>query len=280
MSSARSHAARGRHETAGRLPERIACLTPETAETLYLLGEEDRIAGISGYTVRPARARKEKPRIGAFTTARVDRILALEPDLVLGFSDLQADLAGELIRAGLPVLVFNQRSVGGILNMMVTLGHLVGAGGRANALAAELAAGVERVRRAARHLPRRPRIYFEEWPDPMIAGVRWVSQLIEAAGGEDCFAHLAVHADARRRVIGDPDEVIARAPDIIIGSWCGRRFRPEEVAARPGWHRIPAVRDGHLYEIKSAEILQPGPGALRDGLDRLHRIVLRWQGVH
>jgi iron complex transport system substrate-binding protein len=250
-------------------PQRIVCLTEETTETLYRLGEADRIVGISGFTVRPPEARKEKPKVSAFTSAKIDRILELEPDLVLGFSDMQADIAAELIRAGVEVYVFNQRSIAGILAMIRRLGGLIGAPDKADALIRELEEGMERVRQEATALPRTPRVYFEEWDDPPITGIGWVHELVALAGGEDCFPERAACADAASRIIADPDEVIAAAPDLIIGSWCGKRFRPEKVAARPGWDTIPAVRDGHLYEIKSVDILQPGPAALTDGLTQL-----------
>ena len=253
-----------------RLPRRIVCLTEETCETLYRLGEQERIVGISGFTVRPARARREKPKVAAFTSARIDKILALEPDLVLGFSDLQADIAAALIRAGLAVHVFNQRTVAGILGMIETVGALVGVPAKAAALAAELEAGMDAVAEVAARLPRRPRVYFEEWDAPLISGIGWVSELIALAGGEDCFAELAGHAAARERVIADPAEVVRRAPDLVIGSWCGKRFRPDSLAARPGWDAIPAVRRGQVFEIKSCDILQPGPAALTDGLTQLH----------
>lgn len=253
-----------------RYPRRIVCLTEETCETLYLLGEQDRIVGISGFTVRPPQARREKPRVAAFTSARLDAILALAPDLVLGFSDLQADIAAGLIRAGLAVHVFNQRTVAGILDMVQVLGALVGANARAAALVAELAAGLDAVANAATRLPRRPRVYFEEWDAPLISGIGWVSELIGIAGGEDCFAELAGAQAARDRIIADPGEVVRRAPDLVIGSWCGKRFRPERLATRPGWHAIPAVGSGQVFEIKSCDILQPGPAALTDGLRQLH----------
>ena len=257
-------------------PSRIVCLTEETTETLYLLGEQDRIVGISGYTVRPARARLEKPKVSAFTSARIDRIVALEPDLVLAFSDMQADVAAALVRAGLPVHVFNQRSVDGILAMVRTVGDLVGAGERAAGLAASLRANVDAARARAVSRPLKPRVYFEEWDEPPICGIRWVSELIDAAGGTDVFADLARSPGARGRIVEDPAEVVRRAPDIVVGSWCGRKFRPERVRARPGWDAIPAVRDGELHEIKSPDILQPGPAALTDGLARLERIVADW----
>jgi iron complex transport system substrate-binding protein len=259
-----------------RGPQRIVCLTEETTETLYLLGEQERIVGISGFTVRPPQARKEKPKVSAFTSAKIDKILALEPDLVLGFSDLQADIAAQLIRAGVAVHVFNQRSVAGIFDMIQTLGALVNAVENTAALIDALQAGLRDIERSAATLPRRPRVYFEEWNDPLISGIRWVSELIHSAGGEDCFAELAASSAAKGRIITYPNEVIRRAPDIVIGSWCGKRFRPEQVRARPGWETIPAVRNGQLHEIKSCDILQPGPAALTDGVLQLHAIVQCW----
>ena len=257
-------------------PQRIVCLTEETTETLYLLGEQTRIVGISGFTVRPPRARQEKPKVSAFTSAKIDKILALEPDLVLGFSDLQADIAADLIRAGIAVHVFNQRSVDGIFDMIRTLGALVNAVEKTAALIETLQAGLRDIEAAVASLPRRPRVYFEEWNDPLISGIRWVSELIRIAGGEDCFAELSVEHSAKRRIIADPHEVIARAPDIIIGSWCGKRFNPQQVCERTGWDAIPAVRNGYLLEIKSCDILQPGPAALTDGVRQMHAIVQRW----
>ena len=260
----------------GDYPERIVCLTEETTETLYLLGEDRRIVGISGFTVRPPRARREKPRVSAFTSAKIDRIRALEPDLVLGFSDLQADIAADLVRAGIEVHLFNHRSVAEILRMIRMLGGMVGCEAKAAALAEVLEAGVEVTRAAAARLPRRPRVYFEEWDEPLIAGIRWVGEIIEVAGGDNCFADLSVKPLGRDRIIADPAEVVRRAPDIIFGSWCGKKFRPEHLASRPGWDAIPAVRDGELHEIKSAIILQPGPAALTDGLDEIHAHIVRW----
>ncbi len=257
-------------------PQRIVCLTEETTETLYLLGEQDRIVGISGFTVRPPQARREKPKVSAFTSAKIDKILALEPDLVLGFSDLQADIAAQLIRAGVAVHVFNQRSLAGILAMIELLGAMVGAGERAATLLAELNHNLNCIREAAASWPRRPRVYFEEWDEPMITGIGWVSELIALAGGEDCFAELAREPLARARIIADPIEVIRRAPDLIIGSWCGKRFRPEQVTARTGWQTIPAVRSHELHEIKSSDILQPGPAALTDGVRQLHALFRQW----
>lgn len=256
---------------------RIVCMTEETTETLYLLGEEHRIVGISGFTVRPPRARKEKPKVSAFTSAKLDRILDLEPDLVLGFSDMQADIAAELIRRGVAVHVFNHRSIDGILTMIRTLGGLIGTQSAAERLAERLATGVSEMRAESNRDARRPKVYFEEWDDPQISGIRWVSELVSVAGGDDCFPELAAESLGRNRIVADPGEVIRRAPDIIIGSWCGKKFRPEKVAERPGWSAIPAVRGGELHEVKSALILQPGPAALTEGVAELRRIVSDWQ---
>jgi iron complex transport system substrate-binding protein len=256
-----------------RYPERIVCLTEETTETLYLLGEERRIVGISGYTVRPARARREKPRVSAFLSARIDRILELKPDLVLGFSDLQADIARDLAKAGLNILIFNQRSVDEILSMILTLSSMVGAAYKGQELVKTLEAGLQEIRAAGRRFPRRPKVYFEEWDEPMISGIRWVSELVEIAGGEDIFPELCRSQAASGRVVSDHALVIERKPDVMLASWCGKKFRPERVAARPGWHAVPAVRDQQLFEIKSAEILQPGPAALTDGVRRIHEIL-------
>jgi iron complex transport system substrate-binding protein len=257
-------------------PQRIVCLTEETTETLYLLEEDWRIVGISGFTVRPARARKEKPRVSAFTSAKIERILALQPDLVLGFSDLQADIAAELVRAGLEVHVFNHRSVEEILRMMRTLGGMVGCEAKAAALVNDLTSRLDEVRARAAALARRPRVYFEEWDSPQISGIRWVSELVGIAGGEDCFAELAAQPLARNRIIADPMEVVRRAPDIILGSWCGKKFQPDEVGARPGWDAVPAVRDGYVREIKSPIILQPGPAALTDGVRAIQAVIEEW----
>jgi iron complex transport system substrate-binding protein len=258
-------------------PERIVCLTEETVETLYLLGEEQRVVGVSGYAVRPPRVRKEKPRVSAFISADFEKILALEPDLVLAFSDLQADIAAELIRRNVAVHAFNQRDVAGILAMIRTLGALVGAQLKADALASSLEERLRAVRaRAALH-ERRPRVYFEEWDDPMISGLRWVAELIEIAGGTEAFPELSLRKNARDRIVSRPD-VIAAKPDIIVGSWCGKKFVPAKLAARAGFSEIPAVRDGFLREIKSPLILQPGPAALTDGLDALVAIIDEWRG--
>jgi len=257
-------------------PQRIVCLTEETTETLYRLGEDWRIVGISGFTVRPARARREKPRVSAFTSARLERIVDLRPDLVLGFSDLQADIAAALVRAGLEVHVFNHRTVAEILRMIRTLGGMIGCADKAQALTLELEAGLEQVRARAAALPRHPRVYFEEWDEPLISGIRWVSELIELAGGEDCFPELSREPLGRNRIIGDPLEVPRRSPDVVLGSWCGKKFRPESVAARPGWSSIPAVRDGYVREIKSSIILQPGPAALTDGVQAVQSVIAEW----
>jgi len=257
-------------------PSRIVCLTEETTEALYLLGEDWRIVGISGFTVRPARARKEKPRVSAFTSARLDRIVALEPDLVLGFSDLQADIAAELVRRGIEVHVFNQRSVADILRMLHTLGGMIGCEAKTASLVAQLEAGLEDVRAAAAALPRRPRVYFEEWDQPQISAIRWVSELIGIAGGDDIFPELATQSLGRDRIVADPLEAPRRAPQLIFGSWCGKKFNPRSVAARSGWQDVPAVRDGELHEVKSSIILQPGPAALTDGVRELHRVIARW----
>lgn len=258
------------------LPERIVCLTEEPTEVLYALGEEHRIVGISGSTVRPPRARQEKPRVSAFTSAKLDKILALKPDLAIGFSDMQADIAQALIRAGIEVWISNHRSVDAILGYVQRLGAMVGAESRARTYVRQLEAHIGQVRAAVAHLPRRPRVYFEEWDDPMISAIRWVSELIGIAGGDDIFPERAAASLGRDRIVADPGEIVARAPDIIIGSWCGKKFGPDKVAARPGWADVPAVRDGELHEIKSPLILQPGPAALTDGLDALHGIIGRW----
>jgi iron complex transport system substrate-binding protein len=256
-------------------PERIVCLTEETVETLYLLGEEARIVGVSGYCVRPPQVRRDKPRVSAFISADFEKILALAPDLVLTFSDLQADIAAELIRRNVAVHAFNQRDVAGILAMIRTLGALVGAQDKADALAQQLEQRVADRRRATAQLKRRPRVLFEEWDDPIISGIGWVSELVEAAGGIDVFAELSAHKNAKDRIV-QAAAIIAAAPDIIVGSWCGKRFVPAKVAARPGFVGVPAVRTGFLREVKSALILQPGPAALTDGLDALCAIVEEW----
>jgi len=257
-------------------PRRIVCLTEEPTELLYALGEQDRIVGISGFTVRPPRARKEKPKVSAFTSARIGEILKLKPDFAIGFSDIQADIARELIAHGIEVWISNHRSVADILEYIRRLGALVGAAQKAEDYARGAEGHIDEIRARAAQLPRRPRVYFEEWDEPMISGIRWVAELIRIAGGDDAFPELAEESLAKFRIIANGAEVIRRAPDIILASWCGKKFRPEKLAARPGWNAIPAVRDQQLHEIKSPIILQPGPAALFDGLDALHAVIARW----
>lgn len=256
----------------GKPAERIVCLTEETTETLYLLGEGDRVVGVSGYTVRPPEARK-KPKVSAYITAKFDRIEALEPDLVLAFSDLQADICAELIRRGLTVVCFNQRSVSDILAMIETVGALAGVPERGRALAESLADDLFEIREQSRTAGHRPRVFFEEWHDPLISGIRWVSELIEIAGGEDIFSENRAFHDGNRRIV-DPQEVIRRDPEVLIASWCGRKFQPDVVRARPGWENVSAVRNGRLHEVKSAMILQPGPASLTDGVRALRKAIV------
>ncbi|MDB5617646.1 cobalamin-binding protein [Tardiphaga sp.] len=248
-------------------PRRIVCLTEETVETLYLLGEQDRIVGVSGYAVRPKQVRREKPRVSAFISADVPKILALDPDLVLGFSDLQADIAAELIRAGIAVHVFNQRDIAGILAMIRMLGAMVGAAAKAEQLASSYELRLADIARASRQRLR-PKVYFEEWDDPLISGIGWVSELIAIAGGDDVFPDLRWQKAAKDRIVS-ADAVREAAPDIILASWCGKKVVPEKIRTRPGWSDIPAVRDNRIVEIKSPLILQPGPAALTDGLDAI-----------
>ena len=261
-------------------PQRIVCLTEETTEWLYLLGQESRIVGISGYTVRPRRARDEKPRVSAFLTAKVDKILALEPDCVFGFSDLQADIAASLIRAGVQVTVFNQRSIEEIHGMLFQVAAMVGCADEGLAWIEASRRRLDAIRAAVAALQaqgrRRPRVFFEEWDEPAISAIRWVSELVGVAGGDDVFPELARQPMGRDRIIADGAEIVRRAPDIILGSWCGKKFRPDRVAARAGWEAIPAVRDGELHEVKSALILSPGPVAIREGLPALAAIIARW----
>jgi iron complex transport system substrate-binding protein len=256
-----------------RYPSRIVCLTEETTETLYLLGEGHRVVGVSGYTVRPPEARR-KPRISAFISAKYDRIEALDPDLILAFSDLQANITCELVKRGYPVVTFNQRSIAEILQMIRVVGGLVGCADRADALAAHLELEIDSIKTAAARLPLRPRVYFEEWDDPLISGIRWVEELIEIAGGDPIFPELREARLGRDRIVS-PDAVIERRPDVIIASWCGKAVRPEKIANRSGWEDIPAVRDRHIYEIKSTYILQPGPASLTEGVHQMHRIIAR-----
>jgi iron complex transport system substrate-binding protein len=252
-------------------PRRIVCLTEETTETLYLLGEGDRVVGVSGYTVRPPEAR-QKPRVSSFLHAKYDKIEALEPDLILAFSDLQATITTELVTRGFPVFTFNQRSVAEILQMMRVLGGIVGVPEKAEALATRLERGLDAIRETAARWPVRPRVYFEEWDDPMISGIRWVEELVEIAGGDPVFPDIR-HAKLAKDRIVSSEQVIAAAPDVIIGSWCGKPIRPAKIAARSGWDEIPAVRNGRIYEVKSTYILQPGPAALTEGVERVHRIL-------
>jgi iron complex transport system substrate-binding protein len=262
------------------LPQRIVCLTEETTEWLYLLGQEARIVGISGYTVRPRRAREEKPKVSAFLSAKIDKILALQPDCVFGFSDLQADIASLLIKAGVQVTVFNQCSVDEIFAMLYQVAAMVGQAEQGLARIAAMRAELDAIRQKAAGFKRRPKVFFEEWDEPHISGIRWVSELLGIAGGDDVFPELAVQSMGKDRIIANSQTIIDRAPDIIIGSWCGKKFRPENVAARPGWQDVPAVRNGQLFEIKSADILQPGPASLTDGVAQMHRIVSQWVDRH
>jgi iron complex transport system substrate-binding protein len=262
--------------TAAVGPRRIVCLTEEPTETLYALGEDHRIVGISGFTVRPPRARREKPKVSAFTSAKIDEILKLAPDMAIGFSDIQADIASELIRRGVEVWISNHRSVDGILDYIRRLGALVGAYERANSYADALARELDAIRAAGRALAVRPKVYFEEWDTPIITGIRWVAELVEIAGGIDLLPARSIEPLAKQRIVADDREIIDARPDIIVGSWCGKKFRPDRVAARPGWQDVPAVRDGELHEIKSPLILQPGPAALTDGVRELQRIVHGW----
>ncbi|MDQ3286845.1 MAG: ABC transporter substrate-binding protein [Pseudomonadota bacterium] len=257
-------------------PRRIVCLTEEPTETLYALGEQDRIVGISGFTVRPPIARREKPKVSAFTSARIEEILKLKPDFVVGFSDIQADIASALIKRGVEVWISNHRSVDGIIDYVRRLGALVGVAQKANDYADQLRLGLDEVANEAARMSRRPRVYFEEWDEPMISGIQWVAELVRIAGGDDIFPERAAEPLALQRILEDPSEVVRRAPDIILGSWCGKKFRPGKVAARPGWDAIPAVRDGELHEIKSPIILQPGPAALTDGVQAIASVIRDW----
>jgi iron complex transport system substrate-binding protein len=258
-------------------PERIVCLTEETTETLYLLGAGDRIVGVSGYTARPPEAR-QKPRVSAFITARYDKIAALEPDLVLAFSDLQADIAAELIRRGYTVVTFNQRTVAAILQMIRVVGGLVGCQARAEALAGELAQGLDAIRTSAARFPRRPRVFFEEWDDPLISGIRWVEELVAIAGGQPVFPHLKDAGLAKDRIV-TPEAVRDAAPDVVLASWCGKKVKKATIESRPGWRDVPAVAHGHIYEIKSTYILQPGPASLTEGVRQIHYWLCAVTGV-
>jgi iron complex transport system substrate-binding protein len=280
-----AEAANWRTRAAGKVssaygPQRIVCLTEEPTEWLYMLGEERRIVGISGYTVRPPRAREEKPKVSAFLSARIDKIVDLQPDCVIGFSDLQADIASQLVKKGIQVTIFNQRSVAEIFSMMYQLAAMVGQEARG----LELMAGMQRrlleIEQTAATLKCRPRVFFEEWYDPHISAIAWVSEVISIAGGDDCFPELAKESLGKNRIIADGSEIVRRNPDIIFGSWCGRKFRPAHVRARPGWQEVNAVKNDQLFEIKSAEILQPGPAALTDGVEQIHKIILAWGQNH
>ena len=267
-------------DTSAYGPQRIVCLTEEPTEWLYMLGEERRIVGISGYTVRPSRAREEKPKVSAFLSAKIDKIVDLQPDCVIGFSDLQADIAAQLVRKGIQVTIFNQRSVAEIFSMMYQLAAMVGQEARGLALIRGLQNRLIEIEQAASTLKRRPRVFFEEWFDPHISAIAWVSELMGIAGGDDCFAELASQAMGKDRIIANGQEIVQRNPDIIFGSWCGRKFRPSHVVARPGWEGVNAVKNKQLFEIKSADILQPGPAALIDGVEQLHRIIMAWGAQH
>jgi iron complex transport system substrate-binding protein len=259
-----------------RGPRRIVCLVEEPTEVLYALGEQDRIVGISGFTVRPPQARKEKPKVSAFTSAKIEPILALKPDLAIGFSDIQADIAAELVRRGVEVWISNHRSVAGILDYVRRLGAMVGAAAKAEAYADQLERGVEAVAAKAAAFPVRPRVYFEEWDEPRISGIQWVAELVRIAGGDDIFPELAAESLAKHRILANDEAILARDPQIVLGSWCGKKFQPGTVAARPGWDGVSAVREGQLFEIKSSIILQPGPAALTDGLAEMHARIARW----
>jgi iron complex transport system substrate-binding protein len=261
-------------------PQRIVCLTEETTEWLYLLGQQHRIVGVSGFTVRPPQARHEKPRVSAFLSAKIDKILALKPDCVFGFSDLQADIAAQLIRAGVQVTVFNQRSVEEVFVMLFQVAAMVGEADQGLRRIADLQQGLQAMQDAVTSRlaagARRPKVFFEEWDVPHISAIQWVSELIGIAGGDDCFPELAQQSLGKNRIIADGFTIVQRSPDIILGSWCGKKFRPETVAARDGWADVPAVRNGQLFEIKSPDILQPGPAALTDGVGQIHKLVLAW----
>jgi iron complex transport system substrate-binding protein len=261
-------------------PQRIVCLTEETTEWLYLLGQEHRIVGISGYTVRPRRAREEKPKVSAFLSAKTDKIMALEPDCVLGFSDLQADIASDLVKRGVQVTIFNQRSVAEIFSMLYQLAAMVGQAEQGAQRIAQMQADLQAMQGSVAAKvaagARRPKVFFEEWDNPHISAIRWVSELMGIAGGDDCFPELARERMGKQRIIADSAEIVRRNPDMILGSWCGKKFRPELVAARAGWGEVSAVRHQQLFEIKSPDILQPGPAALTDGVRQMHTLFMRW----
>jgi len=253
-------------------PKRIVCLTEETTETLYLLGEDARIVGISGFTCRPKEARQQKPKVSAFTSAKIDKILDLRPDLVIGFSNLQAQIANDLIREGVNVMIFNQRSVEEILDVILTVARVVAAESAGIALVERLQKGLDKIAQSSHNFPRKPRVFFEEWMDPLISGIRWVDELVEVAGGEAIFPELRKQHSAGGRIV-EPGAVVAANPEVIIASWCGRKMNKDQIRARPGWDTIDAVRDGHIYEVKSTFILQPGPASLTEGVRQLHAIL-------
>ena len=270
----------GGGESSAYGPQRIVCLTEEPTEWLYLLGQEHRIVGISGYTVRPPRAREEKPKVSAFLSAKIDKIVELQPDCVIGFSDLQADIASQLVKKGIQVTIFNQRSLAEIFSMMFQLAAMVGQVARGLQLMQGMQQRLLEIEKAATALKRRPRVYFEEWYDPHISAIAWVSELMGIAGGDDCFPELAKEPMGKGRIIADGAEIVRRNPDIIFGSWCGRKFRPAHVRARPGWQEVTAVKNDQLFEIKSAEILQPGPASITEGVEQIHRIIMSWSEQH
>ena len=261
-------------------PQRIVCLTEEPTEWLYMLGEERRIVGISGYTVRPPRAREEKPKVSAFLSAKIHKIVELRPDCVIGFSDLQADIASQLVKKGIQVTIFNQRSVAEIFSMMYQLAAMVGQADKGLALMQVMQSRLLEIEASASTLKRRPRVFFEEWYDPHISAIAWVSELVGIAGGDDCFPELAKEPMGKGRIIADGLDILQRNPDIIFGSWCGRKFRPAHVRARPGWQHVNAVKNDQLFEIKSAEILQPGPAALTDGVEQIYKTITAWSCLH
>ena len=267
-------------DTSAYGPQRIVCLTEEPTEWLYMLGEERRIVGISGYTVRPPRAREEKPKVSAFLSAKIDKIIDLKPDCVIGFSDLQADIASQLVKKGIQVTIFNQRSVAEIFSMLYQLAAMVGQEARGRELMQGMQQRLLEIEQAAAKLKRRPRVFFEEWYDPHISAIAWVSELMAIAGGDDCFPELALQAMGKDRIIADGGEIVRRNPEIIFGSWCGRKFRPDHMLARVGWENVNAVKNKQLFEIKSAEILQPGPAALTDGVEQIHRLIMNWAEKH
>lgn len=258
-------------------PQRVVCLTEETTETIYELGADNLIVGISGFTMRPPRARKEKPKVSTYLDAKFDEILDLKPDVVFAWSDLQADISAELIRRGVEVVCFNQRSIEEILGMVVRLGSFIGKGAEAITYAERLENNVHAARQRGSQRERKPRVYFEEWYDPLITGITWVSELIEVCGGIDTFVENRVHQGAKERILADPLEPVRRGADIMIASWCGKMFKPDRVISRPGWQEFGPVKNNELHEIHSAIILQPGPAALTDGIVAIESIYDFWE---